>query len=488
MSVGASGHRAGWLALGALMTAYAAVFFVFYPPISGVEDEIGFLNQTRVWMLGAVSTEGAELPYPLHDFIETNGRHVPARHPGRSLAALPFWAAGGGRAVFASGLALHLLMTAAGGATLARLGRSPLWAVLLLFHPTLAVYSRTVMADGPAGGALLLAALAVVCDAPIAAGLAVGLAAAMRYHSALALPLVAATFIYPHEGAAEDRGRRWKRAGLCLLAGAFAGSVLVAYNLAVYHAPNEPFTARRGKFDAENFLPHVGFYALSLMAIWPGMLLAPVLDRSRLRWLTRGVIVVFLGPLLFYYFHDRAPGLLETLILGQRLIQVALPLWVVSYAGVLDDWLARPVRNRIGGVVWGALVTIVCLGLLGANAFASSRHQAHLKALAETRDALLAAVPEGSLIVHNGPAFKVSLRPDGVQAYHVVPLESAGLPVYDPTKFLSGLDAEPRPWFLVCLKKSFDEAMTTYFQEVVARYRMKPVPTRSPLLTVYRTP
>jgi len=38
------------------------------------------------------------------------------------------------------------------------------------------------------------------------------------------------------------------------------------------------------------------------------MLFAPVLDRSRLRWLVRGVIVLFLGPLLFYYFHDIAPG------------------------------------------------------------------------------------------------------------------------------------------------------------------------------------
>jgi len=50
-------------------------------------------------------------------------------------------------------------MTALAAWLLARLGRSPLWAVLLLLHPTLAVYSRTLLADGAAGTGLLLAAL-----------------------------------------------------------------------------------------------------------------------------------------------------------------------------------------------------------------------------------------------------------------------------------------------------------------------------------------
>ena len=174
-----------WAALGVLMLGFAALFEVYYPPISAIEDETGFLNQALVWSRGAVSSEGAGYPHGLLDFIEVNGRHVPARHPGRSLLALPLLLLGGTRAVFVSGLALHLLATLAGAALLARLGRSPLWAVLILFHPTLAVYSRTVMADGAAGTGLLLAAIGVASGAPVLAGLAVGLAAAMRYHSAL---------------------------------------------------------------------------------------------------------------------------------------------------------------------------------------------------------------------------------------------------------------------------------------------------------------
>ena len=209
------------------------------------------------------------------------------------------------------------------------------------------------MADGPAGAGLLLAALAVVSDAPVAAGLAVGLAAAMRYHAALTLPIVALSFVDPGDsGAARHpssvggwggvcdaparpgktgafcpshpdtrrfcrptrRGRRahlrgWRNAVACVLAGGVAGSALVAYNLAVYGTPTEPFTMHRGVFAAAFVVPHLAFYAAALLVIWPGMLLAPLLDRSRIRWLVRGVIVVFLGPLLFYYFHDRGDPL-----------------------------------------------------------------------------------------------------------------------------------------------------------------------------------
>ena len=147
-----------WAVLGALMLGFAGLFAAYYPPISGIEDETGFLNQAIVWSRGAVSSEGAGFPCGLHDFIELKGRHVPARHPGRSLLALPLLVLGGTRATFVSGLALHLLATLAGAALLVRLGRSPLWAVLILFHPTLAVYSRTVLADGAAGAGLLLAA------------------------------------------------------------------------------------------------------------------------------------------------------------------------------------------------------------------------------------------------------------------------------------------------------------------------------------------
>jgi hypothetical protein len=165
------------------MLGYAALFALWYPPLPGIEDEAGFVNQALIWSRGAVSAEGAGFSTgfgDLADFTEVGGRHVPLRQPGRSLLALPFLMAGGVRATFASGLLLHLATTALAALLLERLGHSALWAALVLFHPTLAIYSRTIMGDEAAGAGLLLAALALTSSSRFAgiwAGLAVGLAA-----------------------------------------------------------------------------------------------------------------------------------------------------------------------------------------------------------------------------------------------------------------------------------------------------------------------
>jgi len=123
------------------MLAYAALFVAYYPPLSGIEDEVGYVNQALVWSRGALSAEGAGLP-GLADFEQFGDRHYALRHPGRSLLALPFLALGGVRAAYASGLALHLATVALGAVALARLGRSPLWAA-----PTPAVTTSSP-ADG----------------------------------------------------------------------------------------------------------------------------------------------------------------------------------------------------------------------------------------------------------------------------------------------------------------------------------------------------
>jgi hypothetical protein len=476
------GRRREWALLTALMLAYAAIFVAYYPPLPGIEDEIGFVNQALVWSRGAISAEGAGLS-DLADFVPVAGRHVAARHPGRSLAALPFLALGGVRATFVSGLLLHLAMTALAALLLSRLGRSPLWAALLLLHPTLAIYSRTIMADAAAGTGLLLAAVAVTSASPLAglgAGLAVGLAASMRYHAALALPIVAAAFVLPR-----GRPRPWRDARLCLLAGGFAGGLIVIYNLVVYHAPIEPFTGSRGYFSTSFFVPHGSYYAAALMTLWPAMLLAPALDRSPLRWLVRGVCGLFLGFLTLYYFHDRAPNWLGTVVVGQRLLQVALPLWVVSYAGVLDDWLVGPVRRRLGDHLFVGLAGLACVALLGATGLIFDRHQRHLNELLEARDAVIARVPEDSLILYDGSFTKLVGIPAGLPSYRLRQLTYLDRPAEDPRRLFADLDREGSAWYLAVLHKVPGDPTTEFAREVIGRYALKRLPDRSPILSLY---
>jgi hypothetical protein len=461
------------------MLSYSALFLLDYPPLAGIEDEVGFINQALVWSRGAISAEGAGYT-DLGDFVELGGRHVSRRHPGRSLLVLPFVLAGGVRAVFASGLVLHLGMTATGAALLVRLGKSPLWASLLLFHPTLAVYSRTVMADEAAGTGLLVAAWFTTVPGvagTIGAGLAVGLGAVTRYHVGLALPFFVAAIARDR-----DRPRRGRDGLLCLLAGSLVGLLIVFYNVSVYGTMLDPFGSL-GYYSPTFLLPHALFYATALMVIWPGMLLAPLFDRTRLRWFVRGVCCLYLTPLLFYYFHDVGSSWRETIVVGQRLLQVALPLWVVSYAVVLDDWVVTPLGRLLGDRRLAALVAVSCVGLVAADGWIFHRHQEHLNRLLAARAATMAAIPDGSLVVDAGALRKLFGVPVDMPRYRWHGLGSLSA---DQTADHAGLIAQERsPWFLAILSKSVGQPLPDAAQTLIDHYSMSPVPTRVPGLAIY---
>jgi hypothetical protein len=465
------GRGREWALLAGLMVAYALIFAAFYPPTIGIEDEVGYLNQALVWSRGSITAEGAGFA-DLQGFIRISGREVAIRQPGRSLVALPFVLIGGVRAAFLSGLLIHLLTTWVAGALLVRLGRSPLWAALVLFHPTLAIYSRTLMADEGAGFGLLLAALAVASvglrHAGAWAGAAVGLAALMRYHAGIAMPIVAASFLL-------TPGRKHPRreAILCLIVGGLCGSAIVAYNLSLYHHPTDPLPTMRGSWSNEYIVPMAIYYGTALMTIWPAMLLAPLLDRTSIRWTVRGICGLYLALFLRYYWHDSGNNWVETAVLGLRLLEVALPIWVVSYAAVLGDRLAPPVLRVLGRRGFAALAAVACAGLLALTGLMFATHQAHLNDLLSARDAVVLAIPDGSTVVANGNVKKVFGVPSGLPSYRWF-----NLPYI---KF--GVVPEKPPWYLAVLAKSpEDEALA---REVAERYKMTPVATSHPGLFIY---
>jgi hypothetical protein len=464
-----------------LVLAYVVLFVLYYPPVPGIEDEIGYVNQALVWSRGAISADEIGRP-DLAGFELLGTRHLARRHPGRSLLALPFLMIGGVRGTFVSGLLIHLITVGAGAALLSRLGRAALWAVLILFHPTLAIYSRTVMADEAAGMGVLLAALALMSPsrwAGIWAGLAVGLATLMRYQAGLVLPLVAAAF-----WAVPGRAAPRRDAVLCLLTGGACGLVLIAYNLVVYGSPTA-YSARSGYFALRHIVEQFPFYTVALLAIWPGMLLAPLLDRSPLRWLVRVICAVYLAFYSLHYFHDRGPCQLDELILGQRLLAVALPLWIVSYAGVLDDWVLDPLRRVAGDRVVKGLVALACAGLVAATAVAFHRHQRHLEELRIARDELIEHVPDGSLIICRGPIYKLVGIPIRMPSYDLRAVDFGGQREDFAKDLMAQLRHEPQPWYLAVLHREPGEKFGDLAREIVDKFGMAEVPLRTRLLSLY---
>ncbi|CAN5818516.1 hypothetical protein BH23PLA1_BH23PLA1_20990 [soil metagenome] len=94
--------------------------------------------------------------------------------------------------------------------------------------------------------------------------------------------------------------------------------------------------------------------------------------------------------------------------MGLRLIQVALPLWILSYALVLDRLARFLATSRIiPGRLWDLLGPAAVLLLLVLTALLFDRHQGHLARMAAQRDAFSAVVPDRSPVIVEGDLVKL---------------------------------------------------------------------------------
>lgn len=228
--LGQRGERLHWAGLVLLLLVYTAVYAAYFPRIHGIKDEAGFINQALLWSRGLPPDFDLRTS-PIEDLVFVGGKWVSWRNPGRSLLILPLLPFRSTEVLYGSSLLLHLASTLAAAALLRRLRRSPLWAALVLFHPTLSLYSRTLMADGAAGLCLTLAVLALTGrrHPGFLAGLALGVGAIFRYQVGLLLPFLAAGICFT-SGLARPR----RQALLALAGGLAVGLPLFLYNQQVF--------------------------------------------------------------------------------------------------------------------------------------------------------------------------------------------------------------------------------------------------------------
>lgn len=471
--------RAQWSLLAALIAVYLLSFAAFYPPTHAIEDEVGFLNQAIVWSSGSLSAEGAGFE-SLADFLEVKGRHVGWRNPGRSLLTIPFLAAGGYGAVFVSGALLHVLLTLLSAGCLRRLGHGPLGAALVLAHPTLALYSRTIMADA-LGGLFLLVAFYLLLRGErggLRAGIAVGFAAVSRYQLGLVLPFLALALWFDRRQTDPKR-----EAIACLAGGGAVGSLLIVYNLWAFgHILGITWQGAFGPgFVAGNAL----HYGLVLAVLWPGMLLAPLLLGARpwrgIAWaLTLPVLVLLLG----YYWYDQSGAWWRTVVLGQRLLQPALPVWIVLYVIVLTDRCLPLARERIPDAASRAAVVVVCAALAVGGVTLAQRHQRHLREMARVQRAVEANLPTGALFAANRTLSKLVEvpRPDRPR-YRVRLYEYRGGVLLDPET----VAAVRQEWFLGHLAKP-GQTPPPLLGALATRYHAERIPVPVEGLWLYRVP
>jgi hypothetical protein len=467
-----------WILVFVALAFYFTLFTVYYPPISGIEDEIGFVNQALVWSRGAISAEGAGFQ-SLLDYVSIDGRQVARRNPGRSLIILPFILSFGLHSIFFSGALVHAALTLVAARIHVQLHQSPLWSLLVLFHPTLSIYSRTIMGDAPAGLFLILSLLAVVSmkRPGLWAGLFIGISAIMRYQAGLVAPFFVAA-IWRCQTISNPRREAIK----CLAACGAVGGLIGLYNIYVYH---DFVGLRLGLFSPAYLLPQAAFYSLALTILWPAMLPVLLIDQSDLARLARAACLPIALLCCSYYWHDTGTSWAETLVLGQRLLQCVLPIWIVAYASFLNDRVLPFVRLHASTNLISLCLVIVSLGLMIGEWYTFQKHENHLNALKMARDEVITKVPAGSMIVANYTMEKLFGVADQVSSrYHWLPyLRSDLAGIYASQS--RQLHGAKKPWFLALLHKQNGEDDTEGLEAYSSIYRLEPVTTLTPNLKLY---
>lgn len=484
----AAPDRRGWTLLGVSILLYLVGFALWYPPTHAIEDEVGFLNTALIWSKGSLTTEGAGLGELSETQLGPRGR-TGWRNAGRSLLAAPVLAVFGYRASFAVGALIHVLLALVAGLALRRLGRSAAWALLLLWHPSLLLYSRTVMADALGALCLCTALWTLLSRRYVLAGLALGFACVARYHLGASIPVVVLTVL-----ALSGRGPALR----VVLGGGVIGACLLSYNQLLFGHPLG--ATGQGHFGLRYLARNLAHYASALTLIWPGMLLAP-LGWGLWRWLRRGEHVApevdrrgalllsfslpLLGILLVYYFFDaEGSSLQRRVVLGQRLLLPAIPAWVLLYAQVLSeefpgDLLGAERRQRL---LAGLAPLVAVAGLAGGGAL-MAKHQGYLEELVAQREQAAKVIPEGSLVLANRHFSKLLEVPrPGLPSYRLPRYEHHGK-LLEGARLQAG--GEGQPYYLVHLRRSPSEALPEAWNTLVRTHGGE-VTHEGPLLLIRR--
>ncbi len=385
------------------LVCYLAVNAVYFPRIASISDEYDFLAQAEVFGHGSLSMEGAGLT-SLPGMVEVNGKHYSWRNPGLPLVQSFLLRLGGQELCHAYSFLVHLLLFFLSVLVLRKLNASPLWALLILAHPTLVIYSRTMLAD-ETGALAILAAFYFLAlgPRPFLIGLCLGIACLFRMQCAVTVPFFWLAMLMQQNSMKPSRAAL--RLTAWFTAGTLPGLVLLfgyyGYIFGSYTGKSDQY-AFSASFLAQN-LQHFG---TALAIWWPLMIAVPFIAKSRFETSLRMIYLPFLVMLLFYFWYDQRPNPLITSVIGQRLLIPVIPLFVIAYALTVERLVEGfkpkfPALNMY--LKWlkpGVLVLSCSLVLL-----LSRQHGNYLNDLQKARIEVESYLAEDAVVICN-PSFR----------------------------------------------------------------------------------
>ena len=330
-----------------VLVLWVAVIGATWPRALSFVDEVGYVGRTKLLLEGHLSY----VPGSPGVWVETDRGRVGVYPLLQSLLLTPF-AAFWPRAMFALAVSEAVFLAVLARAILRSWGKSPLWAGLVLAHPTIAILARTTMADLGLAAATLAGWWALRRGRRVATVAWLAILVALKPAGAvLALAVVAGEALSSRAALRAREPAAWRRLGWGFGGGAAGLALAVACNL---------LSNGRAWFDLPR--AHVGplfelaaltraapLHAVTMLAV-PPLLGLGALAYWRRREL--GPLVVsagFFAMMCVYYFVDVGANVFETLVLAPRLLLPVVAFLLVGYAALLDDLAARVGATRPAG-------------------------------------------------------------------------------------------------------------------------------------------
>ncbi len=390
-----------------LSLAVAGLWIVWYPPAIAFEDESTYLAHARILARGELT--GNRPTDMTLSMVQTANGAVAKFPPGQPLLLAPTQLGGFWRTGFMVGLMALLGVTWLTATLLQRDGRSPLWAALVLLHPTLVLYARTLMSDVTA--ALVLTAGFAWSDMreprPFRAGLAFGLGPLIR---TAIVPVAAALGLLFVLRLA--RANRWRDLTFAVGGAAVPLVALLFYNAYVFGSPFESHSPVSTFFDWSTSHQRAIFYVVALNLLWPALAIGVIMSRHRRRVEAQLILAISYVFFAGYYFVDRRYGLPADFVIGLRFFVPILPILAIVYAERIESWMPQFAKRP--PLIAGTIVMVMV-----ANITLVARHQGFLRETATRRDIAVQAAQEADFVVVHGGAAELMSPAWGAPAFTI---------------------------------------------------------------------
>uniref|UniRef100_A0A7C4XF52 Glycosyltransferase RgtA/B/C/D-like domain-containing protein n=1 Tax=candidate division WOR-3 bacterium TaxID=2052148 RepID=A0A7C4XF52_UNCW3 len=421
---------------------FSIIYFLFYPQTTGIVDESAYLSMAWTFQKGnfyynrvGISSAPA--------LIMINGNSISRYPPGNSVLLIPFtlfnWKFAFLRGYILMGIGYLLFII-----LLSHFHISALYAFLFLFHPTLILYSRTLMSDLPACIFSLLGLLFFIKKKYLIAGIILSLGFAIRYP--LSLISISFGLILLFQGLKNSYLPFIK-----FLVGSLFGLIpLFLYHLYCFGNLTGPMSANMIGFSLKNFPFMAGQFLLFLNILYPFLFFLSFFTRLKERWIFIIPSLVFLLFFSFQYFIDTGSNFFESIVMGQRYIVPIIPYLLFPYLEILN-------RIKIINKLLMVFILILFISGIGIN----YKHQQFLRRQIYYQTELYRFTKDAELIICNKDVYEL-INPF-IKPVKWISFEDQGKPIS-----LDEYRNSDEIIYLACLAKN--EKMKEIFQEVLNQF------------------